>query len=146
MTGVFVDSAMQHAARDRSLKIQKDVDQREEVADHLKSLLEEMDVDGSGFLTEEEWLTAMHLDHIVDYLHALDISYDSCHNLWCYLDIDKDGVVDIHEFVSGMLSIKGPAKAIDMHSLLCRSKNLLTVSKDMQNRIKRLEQASIIGH
>jgi len=130
VTGVFVDSAMQQANKDRTSFIQKETEARLEVSDHLSSLLEQVDLDGNGFLTIDEWRVGLENHNITDALYALGVPLAECENLWHMIDADGDGIVDIKEFVFGMTRMRGWAKSADMVILLHGVQQILKILHD----------------
>merc|ERR1712107_681799 len=58
VTGVFVDGAITQANEDRSLIAHKAELAQKALSEELISVLSEIDTDGSGFLTIEEWTGA----------------------------------------------------------------------------------------
>merc|ERR1719401_2250698 len=55
VTGVFVDGAIELAKRDRSMMVDKQQKIREASVQHLVMLLTEIDADGDGHITREEF-------------------------------------------------------------------------------------------
>jgi len=124
VTGVFVDGAIQHANSDRSLQAQKALEIKEQYAQALMELLDEIDTDGSGFISREEWDEAIKDDHIVALMEGLQIDARSTETLFQVLDTQNTSYVEIREFVDGMMRLKGMAKGIDIHVVLSNVKTL----------------------
>mmetsp|Transcript_22116 Transcript_22116/g.63368 ORF Transcript_22116/g.63368 Transcript_22116/m.63368 type:complete len:556 (+) Transcript_22116:47-1714(+) len=120
VTGVFVDSAIEHAKRDRSLIVQKKRNKREALAKNLIALLLEMDSTGSGQVNEADFLASMRRRDVKDYLEAMSIDIDDAEKTFRALDRDIDGTVDIFEFVHGMERMQATAKSIELESVAMR--------------------------
>eukprot|EP00439_Symbiodinium_sp_Y106_P060174 s1143_g8.t2 len=63
-------------------------------------------------------------DQLIVVLHGLeDLSVMFCstwQGLFRLLDIDNEGSIDVEEFIAGCCRIHGPAKAIDLTTLMCQ--------------------------
>merc|ERR1712039_47499 len=102
-------SAQQH----REL-IVYDKQQAKEVAlKHIKEVFMQMDVDGSGEVSHKEMDYILTDPSLMSYVDALGISAENTRMLFCLLDTDNSGKVDLHEFCDGCMRISGEAKGID---------------------------------
>jgi len=137
VTGVFVDGAIQQANSDRSTRMQKQLEEQNDVAEELETLLGSLDTDGDGCLTEQEWISNVKDDKVILSLAMLQINTNQAHEVWNLLDVNCDGVVDISEFVEGMIRIKGPARSIETHQLLL---NLDHVRHDIERLNKYMHK------
>jgi hypothetical protein len=114
VTAVFVESAMQRSQCDRELLVQQEMEQKVEYVETLQRVFEELDNDGSGTLTLDEFERQIQDENILTYLRALDLDIDQVRILLPLLDVDQNGEVDIEEFITGCLRLKGGAKSLDM--------------------------------
>jgi len=120
VTSIFVDKAMQLAQPDVNQQL---LEKRREdlgVAIDLRALFTEMDTDGAGTLSVEKLERCLQEDmRVTTYfeLQGLDIK-----NAHVFLDLlkecSKTGTVDLDTFISGCLSMKGPATNIDLLTIL----------------------------
>lgn len=125
ITGVFVDNAIQSAKTQREFMINKELELKETLMDEMAELFWSIDEDSSGCLTLEE-LNIMMLDpRVKTYFEVLGLAVTEISGLFTLLDVDKDGFVDLDEFLSGCLKLKGPARSIDLHAVMCDCKQLL---------------------
>jgi len=120
VTGLFVDGAIQQANDDRSTMIEKAVEMRQQCGKALAELLQEIDVDNSGYISREEWDLALADRNIMAMMNGLEIDPKQTDNLFALLDDNNDQIVGIEEFVAGMMRLKGIAKAIDIHLLMSK--------------------------
>merc|ERR1719502_1315343 len=80
----------------------------------VNSLFQAMDVDCSGSLSWSEFSNAMKDPEMTKYFRAIDIDTVEAQNLFRLLDIEDRGEVDYVEFLDSCLRLKGPAKAVDL--------------------------------
>jgi len=143
VTGVFVDGAIQRGNSDRATMIEHTMMVQRKYASSLRQLLEEIDQDGSGVISHQEWVEAQKNENLIACMSALGVGGSSVDVLWEILDSDGDGCVDIHEFVNGMMHLKGGATAIDMHQCLRLLRALvddtraLVETKQRRKRVRR---------
>jgi Ca2+-binding EF-hand superfamily protein len=117
VTAVFVESAMQRSQNDREFVVQQELDQKLQFMDTMQRVFEELDVDDSGTLTVDEFEKQIQDENILSYLSTLELDVAQVRTLLTLLDRDQNGEVDIEEFVTGCLRLKGGAKSLDMAML-----------------------------
>lgn len=100
--------------------IEKAVEMRQQCGKALAELLQEIDVDNSGYISREEWDLALADRNIMAMMNGLEIDPKQTDNLFALLDDNNDQIVGIEEFVAGMMRLKGIAKAIDIHLLMSK--------------------------
>jgi len=130
VTGVFVDGAIQRSSQERDLRLEKEKEQKKMYVSMLMDLLEEIDAEGTGVITREELEEAFKSEQVRYYFSVLDIDVVDSNYLFDMLDLDRSGEVDMEEFVSGCLRLKGNAKSIDIHTLMFEIKLMI---KQMNN-------------
>jgi len=114
VTAVFVETAMQQSQRDRELLVQQEVEQKVEFVETMQRVFEELDTNGSGTLSLEEFEQQMDDENVLTFLSTLELDIDQVRTLLTLLDLDQNGEVDIEEFITGCLRLKGGAKSLDM--------------------------------
>merc|ERR1712232_1335168 len=75
------------------------------------------------------------MGELVAQLHALGVHTDEANGLFELLDDDDSGEVDVDEFVSGILRLKGAAKAVDMATLLYENKKIFRKINKLYSKI-----------
>eukprot|EP00930_Biecheleria_cincta_P034681 TRINITY_DN23937_c0_g1_i1.p1 TRINITY_DN23937_c0_g1~~TRINITY_DN23937_c0_g1_i1.p1 ORF type:complete len:754 (-),score=80.73 TRINITY_DN23937_c0_g1_i1:44-2305(-) len=113
VTGVFCNSAIESAQRDREAAAQDQLSRKHNYTVWLAKLFSNLDSDNSGCITVQELEQNLEAPEIQSYFHALEIDTDAAWKLFDLLDPDDNGSVEIHEFVEGCLRLRGPAKRID---------------------------------
>ncbi|CAE8589119.1 unnamed protein product [Polarella glacialis] len=109
ITGVFVESAMSSSREEDNI----------DMVNRLRELVENMDVGKSGRMTWEQFESQLSNPMMEAYFKSLDLSLSEAHSLFTLLDIDDEGSIDAEDFVMSCLRIHGPAKAIDLTTLMC---------------------------
>merc|ERR1712217_643371 len=155
VTGVFVDGAIQRSSQERDLRLEKERAQKEMYVSMLLDLLEEIDAECKGVITREELQEAFKLERVQHYFSVLDIDIADSNYLFDMLDLDGSNEVDMEEFVTGCLRLKGNAKSIDIHTLMFEIKqvmvkcenmvehaNVATVSRPRKQRKRRPKEPS----
>mmetsp|Transcript_5752 Transcript_5752/g.10355 ORF Transcript_5752/g.10355 Transcript_5752/m.10355 type:complete len:762 (-) Transcript_5752:111-2396(-) len=126
VAAVFVETAMQRSQNDRELLVQQEIEQKLEFVDTMQRVFEELDQDGNGSLTLEEFEAQLDDDHILSFMSTLELDIDQVRTLVTLLDKDGSGTVEIEEFIEGCLKLKGGAKSLDMAILQFQVEYILT--------------------
>jgi len=114
---VFVQSTMKVAQQDEELLISQKKRQNEVNKKNLLKLFKEIDTSGDGQLSYDELEAVLTNPNMKLWMAALEIDTNDLQRLFHLLD-DGDGNISIDEFVGGIGRLKGPAKAIDVASLM----------------------------
>merc|ERR1719491_330355 len=83
----------------------------------LARLFEETDVDGSGYLTRQEFSISLRDPRAVAYLKVLGIETDNLSGLFELVDMDDNGQVEMGEFLKAFPRLMGPAASVDIAHL-----------------------------
>jgi len=132
VNGVFVDGAIELGKRDRNMMIRKQGQKREASSQHLVELLRDMDTEGHGFITRDEFMRGMHRYEVREFMRALSIDLKDADKMYSLLDRNNDGMVDIVEFVQGMEKMRGEAKSSDIHFLMMQCEVIAETLRGMQ--------------
>merc|ERR1712187_351355 len=79
-----------------------------------------------GLITREQLHESFKSDRVKHYFSVLDIDVADSNYLFDMLDLDGSGEVDMEEFVSGCLRLKGAARSIDVHTLMFEVKQTMS--------------------
>ncbi|CAE7263258.1 scn4aa [Symbiodinium sp. CCMP2456] len=110
ITGVFVESAMASAREENNVT----------VVSRMRELVSKMEIGESGRMTWEQFEGQLNNPIMEAYFKSLDLSVTEAESLFRLLDIDNEGSIDVEEFIAGCCRIHGPAKAIDLTTLMCQ--------------------------
>lgn len=118
VTGVFCQTAIESANRDHDLMAAAQLAAKQQYIRELKKLFHQVDVDSSGKVTLEEFEESMRDERLQAYFASLDISIDEAFSLFKLLDQDASHAIDIDNFVTGCLKLRGVAKSIDLAMMM----------------------------
>jgi len=114
VTGVFCQTAIESAMKDQhELRMSQNAD-KDKFIKQLTDLFVNVDDDGSGELTIDEFEELLQDERLQLYCASLDITIDDAWALFKLLDNDGSGAIGIDEFVSGCLRLRGAARAVDL--------------------------------
>lgn len=108
VTGINVESATSAAATDK----------RKVLMQHLHEFFKRADTEKSGKLTMEKFESMRHDPKLQMFLREVDLDGEEAEDLFKLLDLDGSNEIDADEFVQGCLRLHGPAKAIDLATLM----------------------------
>jgi len=121
ITGIFVESAMEAAKRDHQNVISENMAQKEASIGNIHNIFSELDCDKDGKMTLEEFEEAVANERMVTYLSVLGLEVADARVLYCLLDADRSGVLDIEEFIVGCLKLRGEARNLDVAMIQLQS-------------------------
>merc|ERR1712113_640178 len=82
-------------------------------------------------------------DNVKALLAHLDIDVSEASGLFLLLDGDGNGFVDLEEFLSGCMRLKGPAKQVDLALLLQESSRITSHVASLERKVS--EHISLIS-
>lgn len=118
VTGVFCQTAIESAAKDQEEVMQVQRACKEDYVRQLTELFCDKDQDGSGELTIDEFEELLQDERLQKYCASLDITIDDAWALFKLLDTDGSGAIEVNEFVTGCLRLKGSARSVDIALLM----------------------------
>merc|ERR1712107_377782 len=122
MTGVFCQSAIESAERDADMVIQSLIANKKWHIDQLKKLFKKIDNDESGVITIQEFESHFEDSEVQAFFESLELEPQDAWTLFKLLDLDETFDVDIEEFISGYMRLRGSAKSIDIAKMMYDSK------------------------
>jgi hypothetical protein len=114
ITGIFVESAMLTLSPDSEMLAQEHNRQEQENISKLEQLCSNVDADGSGTLTQEEFENALRRKHIPMMLTMLGLNRHHILEFFIHLSKVSAGHVEISKFVHGCMRLKGAATQFDL--------------------------------
>lgn len=97
----------------------------------MQEVFDELDSNSSGALSLEEFERHINDEKIIAYMSQLGLDVSQIRTLFKLLDADRTGEVDLEEFVSGCLRLRGGAKNLDLAILTYQVEFLVDHLKDM---------------
>jgi len=138
ITGIFVDCSMQAAKQDQETQIHEAALQREGVISRIHEVFNELDKDHSGEMSLMEFEEAISDEGMVTYLSVLGLEVTDAKLLFCLLDRDRSGAIDIEDFIVGCLKLRGEAKNLDMAMISLQSDWLVETMEDVYSKLQEL--------
>jgi len=120
-----VETALDSASQQKDLLVQEQVAAEHALCKELKVVFDAADEDGSGLMTAMEMESFMNNERIKAHMRALDIDFNQATGLFRLLDADNSGHVEAEEFIMGCMRLKGPAKSVDVASLMYETKKMV---------------------
>jgi len=124
VTGVFCSSAIETAQRDPDLIMDSLAANKRSSIERIEALFGKLDRDNSGSITYQELQEQLQADSVQAYFAALELDISDAWTLFKILDTDRTGSIDTHEFSTGLLRMKGNAKAIDFAKMELENRDL----------------------
>mmetsp|Transcript_43162 Transcript_43162/g.124639 ORF Transcript_43162/g.124639 Transcript_43162/m.124639 type:complete len:647 (+) Transcript_43162:180-2120(+) len=129
ITGIFVDSSINSAQSDKEEVIQEQLHRQSSAMTEMRKLFANADRDGSGTMNLEEFETHLKSKEVRAHFLSLGIEVDKVKGLFRLLDLDMSGELSLEEFVQGCTRLRGPAKSIDLATLM---NEYMRMSDDLQ--------------
>lgn len=148
VTGVFVNTAIEGASADKDMATLKQAQFRLSQIAALRDVFQEIASERSNTLNFHDLEDALHQDKLGSFMESLGISTDDVWTLFLLIDVDASGRVDIEEFVSGCMQLRGPAQSLQVAKMSYENKltrqRISRLTKDMAevkqllNQLKKL--------
>lgn len=132
VTGIFCQNAIECAAKDEEEVIAEQMDAQGEYVARLQKLFTNLNEYNDGEVTIDDFLNHMENPKVQAYFSAMGLDAADAQTIFRVLDTDNGGSVEMSEFISGCLKIRGPAKRLDIAEMSTRlgtlEKQLLRLS------------------
>ena len=140
VTALFIKETLASAANDAELVIEETRRYALEYQKKLEELFRFVDEDGNGQLSPEEFVEAMSLPSVQQYMKFLDVSVRDVRPLFDILS-EGDGLITIAEFCKGLMQLKGQARALDIIMLQHENSKLMKRCEDIHRSVRRVCKA-----
>jgi len=122
LTGAFCQNAIDSAAHDQDLLTQHILHEKQKYVQRISKIFHDIDDDGSGTISMKEFLKHMQSSEMQACLESFGLDASDVWTLFKLLDMDQGSYIDLDEFVSGCLRMKGHAKQMDVARLIYQLK------------------------
>mmetsp|Transcript_19905 Transcript_19905/g.35343 ORF Transcript_19905/g.35343 Transcript_19905/m.35343 type:complete len:247 (+) Transcript_19905:2-742(+) len=153
LLGIFCQCALDTAATDKENVIQLQLNEKRRFVDTLETLFSGWDDSGDGKCSLAEFRSHLTDEPTQALLRSLEIEGRDAVALFELLDGDGSGEVDLNEFVTGCITLRGGAKAVHMEKISSTSKVLQEKMEHMEYKFdkflkaqKRLEAKEARAH
>jgi len=141
VTGVFVNDSIEFAQNDHDIRTTTEIQHKRDMVLGLKRMFEEIDQDESGTITLEEFKSALEREEVMVLLSALGLDVWDAIGVFNLIDIDRNEVLEIEEFVMGCQCFRGMATALDLAHLTTEVKKIGKHCKEqLRMNVEILEQ------
>jgi len=114
VTGVFCHSAIESAQKNPDVIAQALIANQKMYIKNIERLFAQVDADKSAVISFAEFEKVVTDPTSRAYMAAMEIEAMDAWTLFKLLDTDKDGVIELEEFVTGCLQLKGVAKNVEI--------------------------------
>lgn len=114
VTGVFCNTAMESASRDKEVAARNLAATRTFQAKQLKEVFQQMDNLDLNAISIEDLDIAMESTELQHFLESMGISTNDIWTLFLLLDVEEKGVIEIDAFVQGCIGMYGTARSMQM--------------------------------
>jgi len=132
LLGIFCQCALDTAAQDRENVIQTQLQDRARFISTLGYMFAEWDESGDGKCSLAEFNKHLADDKTQALLRSLEIDSRDALAIFEMLDADHNGSVDLNEFITGCITLRGGAKAVQLEKVN-------NFSKDLHDRFDKLD-------
>jgi len=136
VTALFLKETLSTAANDAEMVIEDSRRFALQYQKKLEELFRLVDDDSDGHLTAEEFVEAMALPSVEQYLGYLEITVRDCGPLFDILSGD-DGLITISEFCRGIMQLKGTARSLDIVILQHENSKMMNECKKVRRMMER---------
>eukprot|EP00434_Breviolum_minutum_P000130 symbB.v1.2.000111.t1/scaffold15.1/size524077/2 len=119
---VFCNTAIESATIDKDVATIKQVQAKQHQVEHLRQIFQEIDRDNVSEVSFQDVQDAISNGDLSSFMEAVGISTDDIWTLCMLLDADKNGSIDLDEFVAGCMQLHGPAKSLQIAKMSFENK------------------------
>merc|ERR1712151_907905 len=99
--------------------IQEELREKDKYLQCMTDIFEEMDTDGTGFISLDEFEEKLDDDQVIAYFSTLKLDVSDARLLFKLLDHDRSDEVNITEFITGCYKLQGDARSLDTKLMRC---------------------------
>eukprot|EP00434_Breviolum_minutum_P020663 symbB.v1.2.018219.t1/scaffold1372.1/size122781/4 len=127
VTGVFCNTAIESAASDKDVATLRQMQAKNKQVETLRSIFQELDRGKTNELSIED----------------INEAIEQGETLFMLLDSDKEGCIDLDEFVTGCMQLHGPAKSMQIAKMSFENKLARQALKNLSKEVKALRYGLI---
>lgn len=132
LTGMVVENVVKASDRDEEARTLEYRRKRRQHHYGLTKLFAQLDTDGSGKISFDEFKAGMQSENVQASMSRLGLDpFDSELFFMMLASVSEDGGVDPEAFVSGCMQLRGPAAGIDMQCLIFETRQMHEAVRDI---------------
>merc|ERR1712226_13428 len=112
VTGVFVEATTQSNLKDRDVIVHEELQEKKEYLQNMAELFEEMDDDGKGTISMQEFDDKLQDERVIAYFSSLKLDVSDARILFQLLDLNHSGELSIDEFLDGIYKLQGESRSL----------------------------------
>jgi len=120
---VFIQQTMKTAQQDMEFVMRQKASEKQRLIKKLQDVFQKIDRSGCGAVSWHEFQRHLTGTTMRTLLSALDVDAGDTSNIFQLMD-DGDGMLTAQEFVTGVISLKGSAKAFDLVTALANLRRI----------------------
>mmetsp|Transcript_3285 Transcript_3285/g.9302 ORF Transcript_3285/g.9302 Transcript_3285/m.9302 type:complete len:559 (-) Transcript_3285:138-1814(-) len=113
ITAIFVDSAFQCNQNDTDILVNEELEAKKQFENRIRDVFEEMDDGGEGQISLQDFEARLDDERVIAYFNALTLEVRDARKLFKLLDYDQSGTIDVDEFLTGCMRLRGGSRAFD---------------------------------
>jgi len=142
ITAVIINNAESQGAQDQELRAREMREEAMKEIDDLKDMFNELDADGSGMLSRDEYEDALENNtRINQKFEILGIAADERWEVFDLLDTGS-GEVGVEQFAAGLRDMQGDAKAKDSFTICKKVAHINKALGNLSVRLKRQQESA----
>lgn len=143
ITATFLKDTLSAASEDAEMIIREQKVAKARLANKLHELFAVADKSRDGYVTLEEFRTVVKLPKAQSYFSSLDLQISEACELFAMLD-DGDGAISYEDFCSGVMRLKGQARAVDVISMMRDCRRILQRCEALDRRFDSLMASTAV--
>eukprot|EP00931_Biecheleriopsis_adriatica_P088243 TRINITY_DN62606_c0_g1_i1.p1 TRINITY_DN62606_c0_g1~~TRINITY_DN62606_c0_g1_i1.p1 ORF type:complete len:604 (+),score=104.96 TRINITY_DN62606_c0_g1_i1:131-1813(+) len=142
VTGIFCQCAVETANNDRDNVIRFQLQEKTTYVRMLTDLFQQWDDNGNGKCTYEEFHSHLEDRETQALLNSLGIDARDALTLFEMLDVDEggDGEIDLDEFVTGCITLRGGAKAVQLEKAVSANYTMTAALEKIDSALSQLQR------
>jgi voltage-gated sodium channel len=136
ITGIFVETAMSSVSNDNDEVIQAEMVSENSAIKQLSKIFYEADHDQTGLMTSQQFEELLANPRPRALMARMGLQIHEAQSMFSLLDPEFRGYISIEEFLVGCMRMRGGAKTVDLHTLMCKNTKLLAQIKDLKQYVR----------
>jgi len=145
LSGIFVLSVFENCKADDQRMLQEQILNKSSPGGRLRSVLEQVDVTGTGTIHVNNLENLLFDQMVADVLEEMDMDPSEVAGVFKLLDVDNRGYVSIDELMITLFRLQAHNQVVDLPSLLHESRkvgcHLVRATQASEDGISELKQA-----
>merc|ERR1712032_705553 len=139
VTAIFCQSAIEGAAKQKEVQMQKYEEHREMYSQQLREVFKDIDADESGDLSVEEFEIGLSNPRVQTFFESMELRIHEARVLFQLLQSGKGKKIEIDDFVDGCLQLRGDARNFDVALLRYECRYLSSNFAELKTSLEQWE-------